>query len=532
MASSMVYILAILGISPISAALLGSREVRKANSETFVRLAIRNNYTLLPRADRETYLQTTSAIFQNFSTSPWITDEYLVLPFWLSDLPQGESSWNYRSLRTNTWEANTTVFRNDFVCTDLHLSEKDMTQNNGTQHDSVLFDSDDGCHYNLTVVMTKNWMSWGGAHGIMSDSVDDRSAVVRLNDQCSGDETILLSTRSWTPGIKQQTELPENLTMRAYACHNDYTMATIPVRVTGTSEKQSVQFEEDLFRRMRTPIGSGTIDVRDLHSIYTDFRWDEFIPQEKDTPTSQSRRMRGPAAMLGRRYNFSVPAMIADPDLLAHAIPRGRFFPLSFRISSTITSLVKTAATSTNPLVFMSTWPHRWARKHIDIAHRKVTLLPKYEDVHRNTSKTITATLSTRVEMLHINPVAFWIATSILIWLIIVIIIFASVQRKYYGGMMRNVECVADVLVLIAGSERLLAVIKEKGIDTILKENKILTRLGWFRDPDGMMRWRIELVEDEQQMQLIPLSTSNAPVVEDADTEEGGAPLPAGEAQV
>jgi hypothetical protein len=76
------------------------------------------------------------------------------------------------------------------------------------------------------------------------------------------------------------------------------------------------------------------------------------------------------------------------------------------------------------------------------------------------------------------------------------------------------------------------AVIKEKGIDTLLKENKILTRLGWFRDPDGMMRWRIELVEDEQQMQLIPLGTSNAPVVEDADTEEGGAPLPAGEAQV
>jgi hypothetical protein len=162
----------------------------------------------------------------------------------------------------------------------------------------------------------------------------------------------------------------------------------------------------------------------------------------------------------------------------------------------------------------------------------KGDIAPKYEDVHRNTSKTITATLSTRVEMLHINPVAFWIATSILIWLIIVIIIFASVQRKYYGGMMRNVECVADVLVLIAGSERLLAVIKEKGIDTILKENKILTRLGWFRDPDGMMRWRIELVEDEQQMQLIPLGTSNAPGAEDEDMEEGSAPPPAGEAQV
>jgi hypothetical protein len=147
---------------------------------------------------------------------------------------------------------------------------------------------------------------------------------------------------------------------------------------------------------------------------------------------------------------------------------------------------------------------------------------PKFEDVVRNSSQTTTATISTRVEVLRMNEVAFWISASILIWLIITIIIFASVQRKYYGGMMRNVECIADVLVLIAGSERLLAVIKEKGIDTILKEDRILTRLGWFRDPDGTMRWRIELVEDEHvQMQPIPLGTSYVPVPGEDDGDVG-----------
>ncbi|KAI2481643.1 hypothetical protein Ptr902_07438 [Pyrenophora tritici-repentis] len=58
---------------------------------------------------------------------------------------------------------------------------------------------------------------------------------------------------------------------------------------------------------------------------------------------------------------------------------------------------------------------------------------------------------------------------------------------------MRNVECIADVLVLIAGSERLLAVIREKGMDTIIKEDKVLTQIGWFRDEDGTIRWRIDL---------------------------------------
>jgi hypothetical protein len=123
---------------------------------------------------------------------------------------------------------------------------------------------------------------------------------------------------------------------------------------------------------------------------------------------------------------------------------------------------------------------------------------PKFEDVSRNTSQTATVTLSTRVEVLQINPVALWICISILAWLIITIIILAAVQRRQYGGMMRNIECIADVLVLIAGSERLLAVVEEKGIDTILEEDNIFTRLGWFRDSDGMPRWRIELVKDTQ----------------------------------
>lgn len=97
------------------------------------------------------------------------------------------------------------------------------------------------------------------------------------------------------------------------------------------------------------------------------------------------------------------------------------------------------------------------------------SLAPNFEDFARNTSRTVTVTISSYVEMLRINTVAFWIATSILTWLLITIGIFASVQQRYYGGMMRNVECIADILVLIAGSERLLTAIRENGIDTILK---------------------------------------------------------------
>lgn len=80
------YILAIAGKSPISAALLGTKEVPQISPEVLVQLEFRNGSTLHPRAERDTYLQTIGAIFQNYSISPWITDGFVVLPFWPEDL--------------------------------------------------------------------------------------------------------------------------------------------------------------------------------------------------------------------------------------------------------------------------------------------------------------------------------------------------------------------------------------------------------------------------------------------------------------
>jgi hypothetical protein len=121
-------------------------------------------------------------------------------------------------------------------------------------------------------------------------------------------------------------------------------------------------------------------------------------------------------------------------------------------------------------------------------------IAPRFEDVSRNTNKSIPANMNTRVEILQINTTAFWIAVGILIWVIAAIAILAAVQRQHYSGMMRNVGCIADVLVLIAGSEQLLAAITEQGVDSILKEDKTFTELGWFSDADGTRRWRIEVV--------------------------------------
>lgn len=110
-----------------------------------------------------------------------------------------------------------------------------------------------------------------------------------------------------------------------------------------------------------------------------------------------------------------------------------------------------------------------------------------------NTNRPITASVSHRQRVLNMNPVATYLSTAILIWLILTTLVVVCVQRSYTRFMNRDVELIADMLVLIAGSDNLLELAAEKGVE--LKKNKdIKTMLGWFVDRDGQVRWGVEVV--------------------------------------
>jgi hypothetical protein len=112
----------------------------------------------------------------------------------------------------------------------------------------------------------------------------------------------------------------------------------------------------------------------------------------------------------------------------------------------------------------------------------------------QNTTRVTTATKSSRVEMLTVNPIAFWISIAILSWLSFTIVIIAGFQKHHLGALKRNVESVADYLVLIADSPRLLRLVREKGVERVAKSD-IRTRLGWFMGEDGRQRWGVEVVD-------------------------------------
>jgi hypothetical protein len=347
------YILAILGISPISAALLGTKEVEHTSSKAFKRITTHDDSPLSPVADRNTYLRTTGAILQNYSTSPWVTDDFLILPFWPSSSPDVGSRWDSHILQGERWEANTTVIQNNLVCNELELKRKAMylrhaDEDEENHHEgglylaSVLLESDKGCHVNITINATSNlsnspygfskdWISWGDTHHIMDNNNYQRDSIIRLNEECRDeDELILMSTPWWLDlesahPANKSLEMLDNITMRAYACHTDHTMAIIPVNTTGTSNGLSVYFNKDVFYRLRKTIPSTMIDLEGLHKIYTDVAWSDFLPQ-RTRSFFDPVAFGGPAAMLGIGYNFSVPDMMTDPNLLTVAAKFRRRF--------------------------------------------------------------------------------------------------------------------------------------------------------------------------------------------------------------
>jgi len=119
-----------------------------------------------------------------------------------------------------------------------------------------------------------------------------------------------------------------------------------------------------------------------------------------------------------------------------------------------------------------------------------------------NTNPTTTASVTKAVDVLHINQTATWLCTAILGWLIATTIFIIVMQWRHRHLMRRNIACIADILVLIVGSDNLLKLIEKRGVD-LDSEESVFTRLGWFRKSNGEVRYGIEIVGGENAVEWV-----------------------------
>ncbi|CAN9214706.1 unnamed protein product [Alternaria sp. RS040] len=119
-----------------------------------------------------------------------------------------------------------------------------------------------------------------------------------------------------------------------------------------------------------------------------------------------------------------------------------------------------------------------------------------YDNAFDRQGGAINATFTERFEVLVMNEVATWISLTILILLmIILIVLIVSLQIVYPSlSLQHPIECLADVLTMVAGSDGLIGLIEEQGVQGFANSDE-MTRLGWFKDRRGAVRWGVELVD-------------------------------------
>lgn len=117
-------------------------------------------------------------------------------------------------------------------------------------------------------------------------------------------------------------------------------------------------------------------------------------------------------------------------------------------------------------------------------------------DYGPGSAEEVNGTFTERIEVLAMNETATWLSLGIIFVLIaIIIVLIISLQIIYpKDSMQHRVECLADILLMVAGSDEFVKLVHDRGVAG-LEESDVKTKLGWFKDKRGVVRWGVEVAD-------------------------------------
>jgi hypothetical protein len=414
----LINVLAFMGISPLSSALLDPEEIHIRKTMRMNRLAPKEGTNIQPIAERDTYFRTTGAVLQDVETSAWISDEYSVLPFWPS--ASTESLWDrHLTPRSQTWRAETMVYRTDLRCSKLEFKGADATNSSDGITDFIFLESAKGCQYNLTFSWKRSTddllFSWSALDDIAYKSSDLKDILTAsYNDNCDGNEVIIVSKRGLNDSENYLSSLATNNVLRnqtsaGYMCRSGYTMATIPVIASVSQTDFKIDIDTELFRKSQQDVPETLMNRSQFSDLLRNREWYSYIPSpaiiaEESWLALQGQEslFSGAAALLATKYNFNDAEMFDDASLPEKAASiRRRHFGEVLRTSleaqdtskiedivAEVTSFERRILVRLEAAVILSTlffssflmflvviWSSRLSRRPLNLRHDPATVL-------------------------------------------------------------------------------------------------------------------------------------------------------------
>ena len=345
--ASLANIIGMLVISPLSAGLLSTEDIQIAQTATFNKIAAFHKSPLVATADDATYVQSIAGSTLNLKTSPWLSDDYAILPFWpatLDTVPLGSTL----ATTPQVWTGKTTVFRVELDCASMWLSEAGYqpAQTLEPPLDTlelpeyvppftfIQLMSADGCVYDLAIsdIGTVNFFDIGG--GWWSKTTDSNYPVSNSAfPNTVGGPTVLVndSPPCGTSEIFFATTPFRNISTRAagHVCSSTYYQAELHVTVTVSVSQSTVTFDEATFNDSRMLLDSTVFDVNSFEESFLNAQWaTKFQPPAVAAKNNDGRPMiGGPLLPIAARHNWDVDAILASSSLANEAqTTKQRFF--------------------------------------------------------------------------------------------------------------------------------------------------------------------------------------------------------------
>ena len=330
LAAVLVNVISFLLINPLSSALLQSQPVDLTSQQTFQDYGVNAEHPIDTSAGELTYFRTIGNILQNLSTSAWITDSHVVVPFWPSNsVPELGISL---SDVTQRWQADATVMSAELDCEEMTIrkgsSDARLTISTSTETENVTFYSlvlsdTHGCDAGIDgYVQYITEDNGGGSLFKPPDFVtpvwDNGASEYKYYNyynstpQCS-DRTVLLVTNGYWDWDDDSRSRAAPFTGRAWSCRTDLYSASVSVEASTSTNGTSLSFDEAEYTASKRLMKGGLINQTRLETAFLAKNWTSMI---YTASPSYQPAFGGPSVLLAGLYNFDPISMMNAASLL------------------------------------------------------------------------------------------------------------------------------------------------------------------------------------------------------------------------
>ena len=380
--SSIVAGISVLVISTFSSSVFVTKEVFTRTDAPLRRYTPQQNGSIVLQPRRDTYTRSISGVLYNATTSLWVSDSHVILPFTTTS-----ESATSPVLQEGIWKASTKVLKLESTCMSMILAEKtaiNITFSssgaaacNGTcskQSRGLKFRSDDGCEIQIQTPiavsveqdganvisnpvdgyftdvlalqggimwtnLTSSWQSLGKQYGTYppidagGDVVLDRwrrTFIYDFSDQCQGRELLFVSPPWFADRVipsppHWQDDYWANFTARAELCTPKYSEADIPVTATIGGASPGVSFDAKEFERNKKSVTDGLLDFERLNDLAFGQAWLKYFPAPAGD--SDVEGFEGVSMLLAKTFSLKLVNLLSNSTLTAEANRlRARFF--------------------------------------------------------------------------------------------------------------------------------------------------------------------------------------------------------------